>query len=251
MSPFHDKFINFVSIVPKPISTANKVSFDAMGRGDMWVDVPMPKGELSKVLLRDMLYAQDVGVTLVSISRITAANYEVNFAGTLMQIRNGNKKLIGEVAVKGGLYRVEHTESIHAAIETVSADELHHRMGHIAPDAARDLIKKGLVTGINLDESQNASSCDSCAFAKTTRKAIIKERVRPRAEHFGDEIHSDVWGPSPVMTKGGYKYYVTFTNDHTRYSTGYLMRHKSDTFTCYKSYEAWAKTQQNAIIKAL
>ena len=26
-------------------------------------------------------------------------------------------------------------------------------------------------------------------------------------------VHSDVWGPSPVLSKGGYSYYVTFIDD--------------------------------------
>ena len=251
MSPFRDRFINFVSIVPKPIAAANKVSFDAMGREDVWVDVPMPAEKSSRVLLKDVLYTPDIGVTLVSISRIAATGHQVHFVDSTMKIFNSAKKLVGEVQVKGGLYRVEHPVSAHAAMETVTVDELHRRMGHIVPDAARNLVKEGLVTGIALDESHAPSSCDSCTFAKMTRKAITKERVRPRAANFGDEIHSDVWGPAPVLTKGGNEYYVTFTDDHTRYTHGYLMKHKDEVFSCYKQYCAWMKTQRKAEIKAL
>lgn len=30
-------------------------------------------------------------------------------------------------------------------------------------------------------------------------------------------VHSDVWGSSPVITKGGSRYYVLFIDDYTRY----------------------------------
>ena len=32
-----------------------------------------------------------------------------------------------------------------------------------------------------------------------------------------DLIHSYIWVPSPVATKGGSRYYVSFIDDHTRY----------------------------------
>ena len=39
-----------------------------------------------------------------------------------------------------------------------------------------------------------------------------------------DLIHSDVWGPSPVTTKGESQYYVFFfVDDHTCYYWIYLM----------------------------
>ena len=35
-------------------------------------------------------------------------------------------------------------------------------------------------------------------------------REGERADIFGGEVHSDVWGSVPVESKGGKKYYVTF-----------------------------------------
>jgi len=37
-----------------------------------------------------------------------------------------------------------------AAVEQITLDELHRRMGHIAPHAAKDLVNKGMVTGLIL-----------------------------------------------------------------------------------------------------
>jgi hypothetical protein len=124
-------------------------------------------------------------------------------------------------------------------------------MGHIAPDDAKLLIKKGIVEGIHLDETQSVCTCNSCEFAKTSRKAIKHERVaecaKPfgRAKPFGDEVHSDLWGPAPVTTKGGKEYYISFTDDHTRFTLLYLQWTKDQTFESYEKYRAWTKTQQN------
>jgi hypothetical protein len=57
MSPYHNQFIDFISIVPKAITTANKLSFDATSCGDMEIEVLLRNGtRSSKVLLKDMLY---------------------------------------------------------------------------------------------------------------------------------------------------------------------------------------------------
>jgi hypothetical protein len=125
-------------------------------------------------------------------------------------------------------------------------------MGHIAPDAAKLLVKKGIVEGIHLDETQSVRTCDSCEFAKTSRKAIKRKHVAEQAKSFGNEVHSDLWGPAPVTTKGGKEYYVSFTDDHTRFTLLYSQRTKDQTFESYKKYRAWTKTQRNTMgIKVL
>ncbi|KIK36292.1 hypothetical protein CY34DRAFT_33449, partial [Suillus luteus UH-Slu-Lm8-n1] len=103
-----------------------------------------------------------------------------------------------------GLYRVVHdasSGSVHAALETVTVMELHRRMGHIAPSAARRLTENGLVSGIKVDLSSGEPTfCESCIYAKATRKPIRKTREGERATKFAEEVHTDLWGPAPVAT---------------------------------------------------
>src|SRR6266850_5910881 len=126
-------------------------------------------------------------------------------------------------------------------------------MGHISPRNVHQLIDNGLVTGIKLKKSSvNAEVfCESCVYAKATRKPIAKVREGKCAKNFGDKIHTDLWGPAPVETKGGRKYYITFTDDAMRFTHLYLLRAKSEAFEAYKKYEAWCLTQKNTKIKVL
>jgi transposase InsO family protein len=75
--------------------------------------------------------------------------------------------------------------------------------------------------------------------------------MAPLARFFGEEVHSDVWGPSPVTSIGGRKYYITFTDDYTRYTWAQTLKAKSDAITAYKSFAAWARTQHSAVIRQL
>ena len=51
-----------------------------------------------------------------------------------------------------------------------------------------------------------------------------------RASDSLDLIHSDVCGPMSTSSRGGYEYFITFTDDLGRYGYVYLMKHKSESF---------------------
>ena len=64
--------------------------------------------------------------------------------------------------------------------EVVTIERLHCLMGHILPDTAKMLVRKGIVDGFTLDKTSKIKSCDSCEYGKAHRKVIDKERVAPR-----------------------------------------------------------------------
>ena len=84
-----------------------------------------------------------------------------------------------------------------------------------------------------------------------TRRPIKCTRVEPQASAFGEEIHSDVWGKSPVMTPGYKGYCVSFTDDYSRWTHLKLLAMKDETFEAYQDFEAWANTQHDAKIMHL
>ena len=84
--------------------------------------------------------------------------------------------------------------------------------------------------------------CESCVYAKSSHKPISKVREGERAKEFGGEVHSDLRGPTPVESKGGKKYYITFTDDKTHLTHLYLLQKKD---------KAWVNTQLSAKIKIL
>jgi len=51
-----------------------------------------------------------------------------------------------------------------------------------------------------------------------------------------DLIYSDVWGPAPESV-GRNKYYVSFIDDHSKYTWIYLLRNKSDVFRVFHDFK--------------
>ncbi|KAF7779102.1 hypothetical protein Agabi119p4_3447 [Agaricus bisporus var. burnettii] len=135
--------------------------------------------------------------------------------------------------------------------ESLTRDALHRRLGHISPIAAEKLVNDELITGIKLIKGKPDASCNSCAYAKATRQPIAKAREGERATRVGEEIHTDVWGPARVATKKGRHYYVTFTDDYSRWTHIEFLTNKSNVFDTYKRFEAWCKTQFDVRIKVL
>jgi len=255
MTGYRHRLFNFSPIDPKPITAADKHKFYATGKGDMYVDIP--DGEsTTKQLLRDVLYAPSMNVTLVSISRIAQAGSTVIFSGTTCRIYNEKRQQLGKVEVQNGLYRVFTARPDVAGYagrvtEVLTIDDLHRRLGHVSHQAARRMVEKGIVKGVELDEGSQPSFCESCQWGKGHRKAIRKEREGGREAAVGNIIHSDLWGPSPTESINRKLYFVSFTDDHTRFTKIYLLHSKDQAYMSYTNFEAWLKTQYNAIIRKL
>ena len=64
-------------------------------------------------------------------------------------------------------------------------------------------------------------------------------------------IHTDVCGPLSTSARGGYSYFITFTDDFSRYDYVYLMRHKSETFEKFKEFKNEVQNQLGKSIKTI
>ncbi|KAH9990731.1 hypothetical protein BJV77DRAFT_921656, partial [Russula vinacea] len=163
-----------------------------------------------------------LGLTVVSIGRIVKAGFAVEFDKKNCNIkRKTDGKKIGSVpAGATGLHKVDHafsaiTSAAATTEEPVDILTLHRWLGHLSADSIRTLLRANAVTGVHVIDSFPPFVCDSCEHAKTTRKVIQKEHQAPPARAFGDEVHTDVWGPSPTYSLGGRRYYVTFTDNYS------------------------------------
>ena len=66
--------------------------------------------------------------------------------------------------------------SAHANIASakMTIQEAHLKFGHIAHDAIKYAIAKGLILGIELDLTSKPKFCDACAKAKASRQPFPK-----------------------------------------------------------------------------
>jgi hypothetical protein len=72
-----------------------------------------------------------------------------------------------------------------------------------------------------------------------------------RASDLLELIHTDVCGPMSMTTRGGYQYFITFTDGLSRYGYVFLMKHKSETFEKFKEFQSEVENQRGKKIKTL
>ena len=64
-------------------------------------------------------------------------------------------------------------------------------------------------------------------------------------------VHTNVCGPINIRARGGYEYFIIFTDDHSRYEYVYLMQHKSEAFEKFKEFQAEVEKQLDTHVKAI
>ena len=64
-----------------------------------------------------------------------------------------------------------------------------------------------------------------------------------------DLIHSDVWGPSPISTSGGPRYFVNFVDDFSRCTWIYLFKNRSELYQIHRDFTKMIETQFSKPIK--
>jgi hypothetical protein len=79
ISPFKELFDTLSTIPPKTFMAANKQLFNAVGIGEMIIEIPNSI-DVSKLHLTEVLYSPEVGYTLVSIGCLDELSYSATFA---------------------------------------------------------------------------------------------------------------------------------------------------------------------------
>jgi hypothetical protein len=70
-----------------------------------------------------------------------------------------------------------------------------------------------------------------------------------RIHHPPELIYTDVWGPSPLCSTAGNKYYVSFLDAHSRYMWLFLIYLKNDVCTMFLEFQKYVERYFNSKIK--
>jgi GAG-pre-integrase domain/Integrase core domain len=114
----------------------------------------------------------------------------------------------------------------------------YHRLGHINETHIKKLQQVGLLGCFDLE---SITTCESCLSGKMIKAPFTKKSEK--SKDLLGLMHSDVCGPMSISARDGSRYFITFTDDFTRYDYIYLMRHKSESFEKFKEFKTEVENQ--------
>ena len=81
---------------------------------------------------------------------------------------------------------------------------------------------------------ESLDACEPCLMGKMTKTLFFG--TMEQATDLLEIIHTDVCGPMNIEARSMYHYFLTFTDDLSRYGYIYLMKHKSEIFEKFKEF---------------
>ena len=185
------------------------------------------------------------GYTCTFGNRKVSIKYEDNIIGTGTLLQDSNLYLLNIVTPSN---LILHTTMRGSKLKSTSSNSYslwHRRLGHISQKRIDRLVVEGVLQPFDV---RDIDKCVSCIKGKNTR---TRGKGSSRATELLQLIHTDTCGPFPTATRNGHRYFITFTDDYSRYGYIYLIRDKSESLDTFKIFKAEVENQINKKIKGV
>lgn len=211
-------------------------------------NLPLSLGP-SQFSLRNVFGVPNLTKNLLSVAKFTHDNLVFFvFAPTFYRIYDlQTGALLFQGPCKDGLYPLTlsspSTSPVPHAFVTTSSSTWHNCLGHPS-----SLVLSRLRPHLGSQFQLNKEFCTGCALSKSTQ---LPYSPNPNhATSLFSIVHSDVW-MSSIPSVSGFRYYVLFTDDFSRYSWIYLMKRKYEVFTHFKTFTAMIHNIFHSSVKFL
>lgn len=248
----------------KNVTVADNSTIKTAGVGQVVVNL---KG-FGERLISNVTYVPNLSANLLSVGKIAQRDQVLVFDKKGCTIYNAK-----DISVKGtvtgtgtltdGLYKLDTVSipSCNKALVNMNCDKncnevamsvvnkiepqllWHKRLGHLNSESMR-LLKNKLATGIQY-LNEDFKKCLPCVKGKMTRRTFSSLGPCSRASAKLELFHSDVCGPMKVESFQHNLYFVTFTDDYSRLTFCYFIKHKDEVAECFRELNILVKNQHN------
>ncbi|KAG8475395.1 hypothetical protein CXB51_031889 [Gossypium anomalum] len=233
MSPNQDWFTTYETLSEGIVLMVNNASCKIAGVGTIKVKM----FDRFVRTLSDVRHVPGLERNLISLSTLDSKGYKYKAESGVLKISKGSLVVMKGQRKTDKLYVLQGstvTSNATVASSSLSDDDItklwHMRLGHMSENGMAELSKRGLLNG---KEICKLKFCEHCIFGKQNRVRFTGgiHNTKGMLEY----IHSDLWGPSRVPSKGGANYMLTFIDDFFRKVWAFFMKQKSDVFFAFKS----------------
>lgn len=221
------------------ITVANGDSLEAKGIGSVNIMVGTNDGA-ETLKLNNVLWIPGLSVNLISVRKLVNEGFVVKFNDKVAFIEGkGMKAVIG--MAKKNHFILDNKPMCLKAEERSNDEDLcvhqwHRRFGHRNLRDIKQMRDQGLI----IKKCNCSDDCEHCMIGKMARKSF--GTAKP-VESVLDCVVSDVCGQLQVESLGRKRYFVTYTDVHSRYCDVEFIRNKSDVVETTIRYIERMKTQ--------
>ncbi len=225
----------------------------AVGRGELVLDMSLPDGSCKPCVLHDVLYVPGLSYNLLSVSKASRNGKVLKFTHSSCYVLDRRHKLVAKASKIGSLYQLNFKPN-HECANLVEKSETnediwHKRFGHLGIGGLQQLARENLVDGFSFIPNSKLSFCESCLQGKQHRTKFPKSMSR--AKQPLDLVHSDLCGKLNEPSLSGAEYFVTFTDDKTRYVWVYFLKSKDQVFETFVAWKAMVERETGRKLKTL
>ncbi|KAG8495946.1 hypothetical protein CXB51_009450 [Gossypium anomalum] len=214
MSPNRDWFTTYETVSEGVVLIGNNASCKIAGVGT--IKVKMFDGVVRT--LSDIRHVPELKRNLISLSTLDSKGYRYTAESGVLKISKGSlivmkgQKKIAKLYVLQGSTVTGDTAIASSSLSDDDITKLWHmRLGYMSENGMTELSKRGLLDGQGICK---LNFCEHCVFGKQKRVRFTRGIYNTKGTL--EYIHSDLWGPSRVPSRGGANYMLTFIDDFSR-----------------------------------
>ena len=255
LSPLKPESSSYVPFPkPKLIGLAGKGQ-SITSPGSSTIPIATPTGSID---LSDVHLATNATSNLLSLPQLADTGYTVVLekgGGKIYSKKTASDGI--ELKRQGAYWVLEDIEGAKSEAEAFAGKakrtllEWHEALGHIGKGRLIKLAK-GLAVGFSLEDIADPDAtiqCDACSRSKSTRLPFPKSSLN-RSAKLLHLVHSDLAGPFQTSLAGAH-YYITFIDDHSRYTWVSYLKRKGDAFDAFKQWRAYVEKEYDAKVARL
>ncbi|CAL1397690.1 unnamed protein product [Linum trigynum] len=206
---------------------------------------------LPDLVLEEALYVPQFNFNLVSVSKLSKnKSLCLTFFSDVCLIQDMQlRRMTGSAKLSHGLYLLDNIDNSiipkhTTATSSAPFDLWHHRLGHVSH--SKIPLLRNLCTSI---ETYSSIPCDVCHFAR--QKRLPFPSSSSVTENPFQLIHTDIWGPHPVPSYDGHRYFLTIVDDFSRMTWIILLQTKAEARPKLKEFCNYIERQFDTSVKKI
>ena len=227
----------------------------AIGKGEVHLSI----NQTRRMSIPNVHYVLGITKNLLSVSEATTNGTIIEFHSNCAIIKHklpNGEMLITSCPKLGRLYPLQMMEETQIEAHTTLGNIItnttllwHYRLGHLNPKSMKTIQTHKLSEGVPTTPFRHLPLCEGCIFGKQSRQPF--PHSASQTERRLQLVHSDLCGPMPTTSLNGNKYFISFIDDHTRFTIIYFLKAKSEAFNAFKTYKVYMENQCQSKINTI